>query len=544
MSSKPAKNPFTREKLESTVISSIIIEVIIFTGLAAIITSVSKLYYNLGVGSQMLTVLGTVVGLVISFRTSSAYERYWEGRKLWSSFHTSCRNLAEVIWIHVPLEKKIPIDNSCQCRCGSDKDKPESDLPAEDPQYRLKSIIEKKTMINVIEAMGPAVKHYLRDEPGILYEDLYPLLSGLPHFASPDPGYQNDNHISPLLHYDNWAAKNQDEVEPRLQLRNHAGPTVPLTDNVTSRRPTSEPGSFDTQVDEKDRIREIVNPALHVKEPVSLEPDLEKDPSVLFHGHMARPDQLKKAQLPPPFRLSGKYRTVLVIASCHTHACTKRVINGKERREQERLARESKEKKPKDNIPLELCLFLSSYYAVLMERESLQGAICTAFFNNLSTLQDCMLNLERIKITPIPFAYQAHLRMATWLYLFLLPFQLYTSLDWITIPATAAASFILRLFTEDPFGYDLNDLNLDKFCKGISRELIQITAHQKMDPRKFVFSEWNRPLEPALGKGVTAPAILRDEAYNVARCEHVARGVLLSGHRRESLVDDSKKARS
>ncbi|KAG9016173.1 hypothetical protein FRB93_011647 [Tulasnella sp. JGI-2019a] len=34
------------------------------------------------ISNQMLTVLGTVLGLVISFRTTSAYDRYWEGRKL------------------------------------------------------------------------------------------------------------------------------------------------------------------------------------------------------------------------------------------------------------------------------------------------------------------------------------------------------------------------------------------------------------------------------------------------------------------------------
>ncbi|KDQ06561.1 hypothetical protein BOTBODRAFT_39527 [Botryobasidium botryosum FD-172 SS1] len=464
MPSKPAKNPFTRERLKSTVIRSIIVEMIIFSGLAAIITWVSKKYHNLGVNPQMITVLGTVIGFTITFRTTSAYDRYWEGRKLWTSFHTCSRNLAQIIWIHVPLENKKPADSSS----------------AEDPQYRLKSIIEKKTMINVIEAMGPAVK--LRDEPGILYEDLYPLLSGLPHFASPDPDYRNNDHTSPLLHYDDWVARNQGEVEPRLRPRNHAGPW----------RPTSEPNSFDTRADEKDEVRETPNPALHTNGQASSEIDLEKNPSVLFRDPVAQPDELKKARLPPPFRLSELIPILEFFK--YLYQGMKRIAGGKEKREEERLARESKEKMPKDNIPLELCLFLNSYYAVLMERGSLQAATCTAFVNSLSALQDCMLNLERIKSTPI--------------------------------------------------GYDLNDLNLDKFCKGISRELIQITAHQKMDPRKFVFSEWNRPLEPALGKGVTASTILNDKAYNVAKCEHVARGVLLSGHRKECLVDDSKKTSS
>lgn len=38
-----------------------------------------------GINNQLLTVLGTVLGLVVSFRTSSAYDRFWEGRKLWSN---------------------------------------------------------------------------------------------------------------------------------------------------------------------------------------------------------------------------------------------------------------------------------------------------------------------------------------------------------------------------------------------------------------------------------------------------------------------------
>lgn len=41
----------------------------------------------------MLTVLGLVLGLVVSFRTSSAYERYSEGRKLWSDLTLTSRNI-------------------------------------------------------------------------------------------------------------------------------------------------------------------------------------------------------------------------------------------------------------------------------------------------------------------------------------------------------------------------------------------------------------------------------------------------------------------
>lgn len=49
-----------------------------------------------------------------------------------------------------------------------------------------------------------------------------------------------------------------------------------------------------------------------------------------------------------------------------------------------------------------------------MRNGLLQPAIATGVTANLSTLQDTLSNLERICNTPLPFAYQAHLRMSLW----------------------------------------------------------------------------------------------------------------------------------
>ena len=62
-------------------------------------------------GRVLLTVLGFVVGLALSFRSATAYERYGEGRKYfqtrillinryWGQMVLTTRNLARVIWIH------------------------------------------------------------------------------------------------------------------------------------------------------------------------------------------------------------------------------------------------------------------------------------------------------------------------------------------------------------------------------------------------------------------------------------------------------------
>ncbi|KAJ7326408.1 Bestrophin, RFP-TM, chloride channel-domain-containing protein [Mycena albidolilacea] len=104
---------------------------------------------------------------------------------------------------------------------------------------------------------------------------------------------------------------------------------------------------------------------------------------------------------------------------------------------------------------------------------------------------------------PLPFAYQAHLRMSLWLYLLVLPFQLVGSLHYLTIPGTTFASFLLLGFLEigqeieNPFNYDENDLDLDHFCLSIQRELHEVTAHTMPDPSTFVFTSWNQPFAPA-----------------------------------------------
>ena len=60
--------------------------------------------------TQFLTVhsLGTVLGFVISYRTSSSFDRYNEGRRLWSSVILGARTFSRFIWFHVPVSA-VPI---------------------------------------------------------------------------------------------------------------------------------------------------------------------------------------------------------------------------------------------------------------------------------------------------------------------------------------------------------------------------------------------------------------------------------------------------
>ena len=49
-----------------------------------------------------------------------------------------------------------------------------------------------------------------------------------------------------------------------------------------------------------------------------------------------------------------------------------------------------------------------------MHNGLLNPAIATGLTTNLTTLQDTLSNLERVCNTPLPFAYQVHLRMTLW----------------------------------------------------------------------------------------------------------------------------------
>jgi hypothetical protein len=71
-------------------------------------------YYIVDVNTLLLTVLGFVVGLSLSFRSSTAYERYSEGRKAWCTLLIHSRNLARYVWIHVSEQSLLSM-SYCSC---------------------------------------------------------------------------------------------------------------------------------------------------------------------------------------------------------------------------------------------------------------------------------------------------------------------------------------------------------------------------------------------------------------------------------------------
>jgi ion channel-forming bestrophin family protein len=95
-------------RLRGSVIPSILPRVLLCAGFALVIALLHAW------GRQVaLPVLGTLVpsivlGLLLVFRTNTAYERFWEGRKLWGALVNTTRNLARQIW--VSIEETDPSD--------------------------------------------------------------------------------------------------------------------------------------------------------------------------------------------------------------------------------------------------------------------------------------------------------------------------------------------------------------------------------------------------------------------------------------------------
>jgi len=84
------------------------------------------------------------------------------------------------------------------------------------------------------------------------------------------------------------------------------------------------------------------------------------------------------------------------------------------------------------------------------------------------------------------------------MYCLALPFQLWSTLKWLTVPGTAVVTFFFFGFLsigeeiENPFGYDKNDLNLDHFTNTIiASELAAITETPAPDVQRWAFSPDN-----------------------------------------------------
>ncbi|KAH8702553.1 UPF0187 domain membrane protein [Talaromyces proteolyticus] len=143
-------------RMHGSILPRLILPLFFVAAWSTVITLVTMLRWDLSVASILLTVLGFVVGLALSFRSSTAYERYNDGRKYWTQLIMASRNIARLIWLHTRER--------------------EGELGKDD-------LLKKLTALNLVQAFAVALKHNLRFEPTIAYADLFKLVGHLDTFA-------------------------------------------------------------------------------------------------------------------------------------------------------------------------------------------------------------------------------------------------------------------------------------------------------------------------------------------------------------------------
>lgn len=155
---KNVYNPFvfTAFRYKGTVIRHVIPKVLFFSAYTAVLVCLNRLVLNvnLAVPNSLVLILNSSISLLLVFRTNTAYDRYWEGRKIWSNMTTALRNLVRLLLVNVP---------GC-----SETQK-----------------LEKLSVVDLLIAYPIAVKHYLRQEYGADYDDLRELIQHIPEYSTP-----------------------------------------------------------------------------------------------------------------------------------------------------------------------------------------------------------------------------------------------------------------------------------------------------------------------------------------------------------------------
>ncbi|WP_397569214.1 bestrophin family protein [Schlesneria sp. T3-172] len=129
------------------------------------------------------------------------------------------------------------------------------------------------------------------------------------------------------------------------------------------------------------------------------------------------------------------------------------------------------------HLPLAITRLITRRLMSARRRGVIDGFQMKSMDYNIGLLIDYCGACERIRSTPLPFAYTVHLRRVLIVYCFTLPLALIKDFGWATVPATMLISYILfgieeiGVEIEDPFGLDMNDLPLQKYCGDIQAVL-------------------------------------------------------------------------
>ncbi|KAJ1659029.1 hypothetical protein IWQ61_001823 [Dispira simplex] len=405
--------------------------VIIFAAWSAAVVVVDKYtVLNIGIPTTIITILALVISLLLVFRTNTAYDRYWEGRRVWSQMVLAIRNLSRLMWTVLPNQLAD----------------------------------EKDVMLHLLHAFSVSVKCYLHDTDP--FQEMQAIKVIRPTIPTLKEYYE--------------AIRNQDNSQTKGWSR-----------DPSFLNQTEPQGVFGASTLNHNHSSHHADSAQLWNSPPSQRTNTNFSsesipPTVGSSVHTNGP-----SHTPSTVALNDSFHQQSTAAPASSEASTK---DGRRHRQRSvpqlirhtfRQGNATAEDIQANNatVPYVISLFLSNYIVHATEEENIDAIHLGQILTAINTLTECLTGFERIQRTPIPIAYAIHLHQAVLLYLLTLPFQLLKLLGWVTIPVVAIVAFtmlgILHIGKEieNPFGTDVNDLPLNDFCEVIGVEINDMTAY-------------------------------------------------------------------
>ncbi|KAK7043676.1 hypothetical protein VNI00_008287 [Paramarasmius palmivorus] len=150
--------------------------------------------YRVVLTNSVVPLLSVVVGLILVFRNGTSYDRFWDGRKSFSTMTSNVRNLSRLIWVNVapPPTDQPPAFAKGKTPTGS---------------HTAAQIRRRKVdALHLCLAFAFAVKHYLRGEDGLNWGDYRDVLPA--GFARFDETGNNSTTLQSSANYSATANSN------------------------------------------------------------------------------------------------------------------------------------------------------------------------------------------------------------------------------------------------------------------------------------------------------------------------------------------------
>ncbi|KAJ3730987.1 UPF0187-domain-containing protein [Lentinula guzmanii] len=419
----------------------------VFSTVIVVLEEKAKLR-SLAIPNVLLTVLGVVIGFVISYRAMSGYDRYWLGRSVWGDLIRNTRTMGRLVWYHVPPRLTPKTDEEIK---SGQLNRRHQELMKIHPNARF----------------AIAVKHHIRGELGIYFEDLYHLVRPLhdhDHTTEQNQTALSNALSAPVLKKARRIASNP--ALPRNSVTStdndkgkspkHLGdPVIPPINAYGTFNNSKSPQGSRHSLHHASSTSSFSNESM-----TNLDPDL-----VPFSGVFYNIKEWFKGWFGPWSSYTRVPTSNDVWRDTLGFDASQRKWSGpiQQRFGKAKHGRSHPESRG-ENLPLEILRCFSEWCSVLEDRNTVAGTSLGSLIGCIAAMEDSLVSLERILTTPLP---------TVWIYLFFLPFQLIDQFLWYTIPGTTIAAFIYLGFLaageeiEQPFGYDDNDLDLDMFCQEI-----------------------------------------------------------------------------